>query len=380
MAVRDARQGVERQALIDAAAKLEGVDGKVLEEIGGTAPITRFPSLATIAEGLPPIEWMWKGWVPKQMLTLLGGFGGVGKSYVALDLARRVIAGEMLPDGNGAMGPGVVVYVDAEALPQVLDQRARAWGLDRRQLFVMLPQMVDEDRMLIDFTEEKCQDFLFDMVFRLQPLLVVVDSLRFISLGGENSVEDVRELLAFLNAVVQQIEGGLILVHHLRKPGKGAGGLVTMHDFAGSGHIVAVPRSVIGLSLVQTGPEFDRNGPRRMEVVKTNLCAYPEALGLQFVSLTPEVARLEYCEAPQPYRAPTMLEECGDWLRALLETAEEPLRPREVVELAKKAGYSRAAVYRVRDALEGEVVNTKGRQHPENGWTLACMLEDEETG
>ncbi len=53
-----------------------------------------------------------------------------------------------------------------------------------------------------------------------------------------------------------------------------------IHDFRGSGHITAMARTVLGLSVVQTGKTFSLNGPRRLELVKTNLGPYPNPLGV----------------------------------------------------------------------------------------------------
>ena len=73
------------------------------------------------------------------MLTLFGAAPGAGKSLVALDLARRIIAGEPFPDGAPVPNPGSnVLIVDAEGAPALLNQRAEAWRMDRRRLFLRL--------------------------------------------------------------------------------------------------------------------------------------------------------------------------------------------------------------------------------------------------
>ena len=100
---------------------------------------------------LPEIEWLWKGWIPRGMLTLFGAMPSAGKSYVALDLARRVIEGTSFPDGTPVVDQGSVIYVDAENAPQIHNRRAIAWGMDRSQLYLMRPE---EDRLMIDLTDE----------------------------------------------------------------------------------------------------------------------------------------------------------------------------------------------------------------------------------
>ena len=58
-----------------------------------------FPSLAEIAETLPPVRWLWHGWIPRGMVSLLG-VPGHRKSYFVLDLARTIIEGGPWPTGS----------------------------------------------------------------------------------------------------------------------------------------------------------------------------------------------------------------------------------------------------------------------------------------
>ena len=83
-----------------------------------------FTSLAELAERLKPIEWLWQDWLPRGMLTVLGAAPGVGKSFLSVDLAWRVITRQAFPDGNPlqARSPQpCVIYVDAEAVPQIIN-------------------------------------------------------------------------------------------------------------------------------------------------------------------------------------------------------------------------------------------------------------------
>ena len=52
------------------------------------------------------------------------------------------------------------------------------------------------------------------------------------------------------------------------------------------------------------------------------------------------------------------------------------MKASDVVDAAKEQGYSRATVYRAREELKGQVVNTMGRKHRENCWALAGTVDD----
>lgn len=374
-AILQAPQGEEHQAL---RAFAEGRrDGpEILGEILAAKPGSRpsFQSLHELAPTLQPIEWLWADWIPRGMISLLGAVPGAGKSYVALDLARRVLESDQFPDGTSVpVHDANVIYVDAELVPQLINERVQAWDMNTRRLFLMIPKAGE----MIDLSQDEWREKLIDMVYDLRPTLVVIDSLSSITSKGENNVEDVRDVLGFLNALAMAYNCALLLIHHLRK--RGAMALtdeLSIDDFRGSSHIIAMSRSVMGLSVIQTGPEPDRNGPRKLEVIKTNLARYPESIGVDLVPLYPEGVLLRYGDAPQQYEAPTKTELCAEWLLQFLEEAGEPVKPKEIVEQAEAEGFSRSLVYSARRSLRTQISNTAGRRNPSNCWVLGEWDED----
>lgn len=342
--------------------------------------VVDFRSLEDLAGDLEPVDWLWERWIPRGMLSLLGASPGAGKSLVALDLARRIIHGAGFPDGSTVPNPGqTVVYIDAEAIPQLQNDRAVAWGMDRSRLFLLLPP---ESYGWLDFGMAEHQDLLIKMCHQLRPELVVVDSLSSISVRGENNIEDVRNLLAFLSAVAREYRAGMLLIHHLRKRSKiPLMDLVGPDDFRGSGHIIAMARSVLALSTIQDSPEPNRNGPRRMEIVKTNLCQYPKPLGLAFESdgeMRAPVLRYSL-DAPKPYREPTQTEECAAWLLDTLEERGVPMKPKDLFAAAAEMGFKDGVVRLARRSLEGTVVDTaRAKNSSANMWALADWVVDED--
>jgi hypothetical protein len=341
-----------------------------LSELFG--PRRHFPALAEIADGLQPVSWLWPDWLPAGMISLLAARPGTGKSLVALDIARRVIHGDPWPDDQPAGPPAPVVYVEGENVPQILNERATRWGMDTGRLYLMLP---DPGDCLIDLSSTQYQDKLAWMVHTVRPALLVIDSLGSVMGSGENAVEDVRELMAYLSSLAAAYGLGLLLIHHLRK---GSGNQMALMDgididmIRGSGHLAAMSRVAWGLSTIQTGPEPDRNGPRRLEVIKTNLGRYPDPLGLVLQQLEPNGVRLDWSiTAPKRYQEPTAGDGCGEWLIDLLAASDEPMRPKDVIELGAKAGFSRRMIYRCREELGDQIVNSRGRRNPTNGWALA---------
>lgn len=321
------------------------------------AAVQSYRPFSVIAETLPPIQWLWPGWIPRGMITLLGAVPGAGKSMIALDLARRVIHGLSYPDGS-QMSPGDqgdVIYVDAELVPQIMKERASAWQMDMEHLYLMLANPDD----MIDFGRVEYRQRLRNMVESVRPRMIIIDSLSSITSKGENSVEDIREVLGFINELTQTYQVAMILIHHLRKQGANnprSNGAVNIDDFRGSSHIIAMSRSVLGLSVVQTGPKIDRNGPRKLEVVKTNLGAFPDPVGCEFLPLHPKGVMVQWdAKAPEPYQEPNLVDQATEWLVDLLRESDEPLKPKDIVELADDAGFSRPTLYRAKGSLNGQL-------------------------
>jgi hypothetical protein len=369
--LQNAQPGQEQDALLQVLESHPQKD-VILGAIFAAQPGSKltFASLAELSERLKPIEWVWQDWLPRGMLTVLGAAPGVGKSFLSVDLAWRVITRQDFPNGcplQARTPQPSVIYVDAEAVPQIINKRAEGYGIDRDRLYLMLPDPGE----IIDLDTEKYRERLIEMVATLHPELVIIDSLASVHSHGQNNVEDVRSLLHFLTTLAQSFEIGLLLLHHIRKPGVGQdmqGYSLTMSDLSGSGHIIAMARVVWGLHVVQTGPQPDKNGPRHLKMLKTNLGAYAEPLGFTFASRG-DTAVLEWLDTPpDAYRPPTRLDECKDWL--LTQVQGGPVKPKDIVRAGEAAGFSRDLIYRARRELEGQIVNTEGKNSPWNHWKL----------
>ena len=334
------------------------------------------PSFADLAETLPPIDWLWKDWIPNGLLSCLAAPTGAGKSLIALDLARRVVGARSCASGLRGQAPdghplrprsNTVVYVDAENVPQINVNRARSWSMPLDQLYSVLPAPYT----FLDLCRSADQDRMIETVHAVQPGLVVVDSLGHLSSRGINAIEEVRPVLIFLAALADDADCAVLLIHHTRKRSAAAPpGPMTPDDLVGSTYIVAGCRVVIGVSVIQTGPQPDRNGPRRVEVLKTNLARFPDPLGCDIGREIDGAVAVRYSDAPQPYHEPTTVDLCADWLLEVLREASQPLPPRDLVTMAGAESFSRATLYRARERLGSAIVNTDNPRHPDNKWAL----------
>jgi hypothetical protein len=234
------------------------------------------------------------------------------------------------------------------------------------------------------------QGLLREMCHDLRPALVVVDSLAAATSRGETSIEGARAILGFLTGLARDHDMGMLVIHHLRKRAGGSRARFrpAADDLRGSSHLSAAARSVIAMSLATSlpanagwavgdrgeilfqGPGY--NGPRRLEVVKTNLCRVPPALEVVLEGEDGAVPTLRYAQAPADEPPPTQAARCARWLLDHLAAAAEPQKPAEVVRAAQAAGFTRFTLYRARRALAGAIVDMgRNPNDPKKRWARA---------
>lgn len=368
-ALENSAPGRELEAL--KAIATEGDLKRILEIRTESA---HYPSLAELKDQIKDVSWYWDYRIPNGKMTVLGGESGVSKSMLAQYICYMQIHNSKFPDETPIHEPGrPVLYVDCEGFASGIKARAKAWAMDMSKFFLW---SVDFDRDgFINFSNQAFRDELIERIDHCKPALVVIDSFGNATAGGQDKVEDVRELLNFLNQVAYHFNIALILVAHTRKPpaifnGRGE---INQDDIRGSGHVVAMARSVIGVWIVQTKAEPDPNGPRIMAVLKSNYGRKPKPIGYDvFNDPKSDNPVIVFSEAPKPYKEPTQAELCANWIIESLEEADEPIKPRDLESLAQKVGFKRDTFYAAHRRLEreGRVKDTLGNKNPENAWQL----------
>jgi putative DNA primase/helicase len=127
------------------------------------------------------LQWLWPGRIPLGKLPLFAGDPGLGKSFVALDIAAHVTRGEKWPDGEQCSGgPGSVIVLSAEDDPaDTIRPRLEAAGADLNKVHIL--QAVRRDKpngesRLESFSLESDLVLLQDAVVSLGDVrLVVID-------------------------------------------------------------------------------------------------------------------------------------------------------------------------------------------------------------
>lgn len=169
---------------------------------------------------LPPMEWLVDDILVDNSLAVLVGESGVGKSFMAIDLAASIATGQDKWHGRRIGRSGKVVYLAGEGLSG-LNKRRMAWEKIHKTTigsnFHILPTGIEADT--------KYWDYFVDYVEEVEPVLTVIDTLS--QTAGRLEENTPSEMARYLKQCgrLREASGGTVLVlHHTGKNGGYRGG------------------------------------------------------------------------------------------------------------------------------------------------------------
>lgn len=320
----------------------------------GVAPSVRL--IRGDAVALEPVRWLWPGFLPAAMLTILGGAPGCGKTTIALSLAATLTSGGTWPDGAKWNAPGDVVIWSGEDAHAVLAARLAAMGADMRRVHFIDGITGSEseafdpgrDMPILEATAEKLT----------APRLLILDPIVSAVTGDSHKGAEVRRSLQPVVALAQRLGCAVVGITHFSK---GTAGRDPAERITGSIAFAALARLVLVAAKVKS--DDGGNEPRRVLVrAKSNIG--PDdggfAYSLDRVEVAPEVEgqRVLWLEALQGSAREVLAEaeadpagdddggpgDVAEWLRELLSPG--PVSAREVKRHGGEAGYAWRTVQR----------------------------------
>lgn len=152
-------------------------------------------------------------YLPRGMVSILGGVSAAGKTSLALDVCARLTRGAAFAPDDPPQPPATVLYLTAENDPnKVLRPRAEAMGADLDRLYF-------QDGASYSMGDEELAALC--RVYR--PALLVFDPIQsYLGQGVQmNRAEQVRPLLDHLGALAKELDMAVLLISHMSKPGPG---------------------------------------------------------------------------------------------------------------------------------------------------------------
>ena len=168
----------------------------------------------------PP--WLVRSLWPSSAVGILGGPPKASKTWLGLDLAISVASGTPCLDAFPVDNPGRALLYLAEDSVETVRQRIEGIclhrGLDIKTLELYL---ITETALRLD--READLQKLSTALTQLQPRLLVLDPFVRLHRRDENSSGEVSGILGDLRMLQRTHNLAIVLVHHVRKNGGGAG-------------------------------------------------------------------------------------------------------------------------------------------------------------
>jgi hypothetical protein len=174
-------------------------------------------SVTELLENPPkPPEWLVNRIFPKNGISIMGGDGGIGKSWLMLYLAMCVSSGKPF-FGEFPVTRGTTLIIDEENALDMTYQRLqklqKGMSFDKKDLGNI--SLLDNKGVLVD--KDDSYGALQDTIAKYQPNLLIFDSLIRIHRGDENSSRDMDYVFRQLKTLSQQYELAVLCTHHTRK-------------------------------------------------------------------------------------------------------------------------------------------------------------------
>jgi len=188
-------------------------------------------------------EYLIPPYLPRGMITVIGGISGSAKTWLALSMASSVTTGERLPfltPYDAPPRPGYVYYFTNENDPNCVI---------RPRLDLMKP---DLSKILIRGMGESIYDPLTlndprlnDLALEYPPALIIFDPIQsYLGAGVEmNKANEIRPITDWLGNFTKQHDCSTVLISHMSKPGVGIA--TALDRLLGSSDIRNVARSII---------------------------------------------------------------------------------------------------------------------------------------
>lgn len=320
------------------------------------------------------LDWLWLGYIPAGMLTILDGDPGLGKSLLTLDLVARVTRGRAMPGqapGIATKPRGAVVLSAEDDLARTILPRLIAAGADVDRVAVVALREHGTTREPVICLEDLSA--IEQAIAEVDAAILVIDPLvAFLSdTVNANRDQDVRRSLSLVADLAERTGTAVVAVRHLRKSGADN----AMYRGGGSIGIIGAARE--GL-LVARDPD-DPTGERRIiAVTKSNLGPLPSSLAFTVAVAPGEPHPHIAWQGESTHRAADLLapvdegghgasDEAEEFLRDLLAAGSVPAR--EVQREARGAGIAKHTLERAKGRLQVKSVRPDGFTGPWF-WTL----------
>ncbi len=328
---------------------------------------------------LEPVRWLWRGFLPSGMLTIMGGAPGCGKTTIALSLAATVTRGGAWPDDSRCTALGDVIVWSGEDPKSVIAARLAAAGADLTRV-----HFIDGVSDGESFDPSRDVELLVAAMERLPAArLLILDPIVSAVAGDSHKGAEVRRALQPLVDLAHRLGCAVLGITHFSK---GTAGRDPVERVTGSIAFAALARLVLVAAKVKAETEDDE--PKRVLLrAKSNIG--PDdggfAYALERIEVAPEVegqcvrwrealegtARDLLAEAEAQPSNDEASDDAAGFLQGLL--AKAPIAAKTIFAEASGAGYSRDQMQRAARRLGVE----RRKLGMAGGWVWALSYTED---
>ncbi len=254
---------------------------------------------------MPEKLWAIKGLVPLGGTAMLFGRAKGGKSFLALNISVAIAN----PETEECLGfpvhvHGPVLYLQLDTAPPTWKHRIKDIRNGTREgmpttshpvsikgIYFLDREMVGEAGFFpLDFRRGDHCDFLKHLCSDIQPVLVVIDTIREVHRGNENDSGDMQRIVANIRAATGK--AAIIYITHPRKEQAGGGHQGLIGSGRGSNYLEGQVDTIIRLtSKPKRGTGVLEFEGRSADATKVLLLRQPQGLWAAAPSADMEIAR-----------------------------------------------------------------------------------------
>jgi hypothetical protein len=341
----EARKRLAQQQTNDTPLKNPDTKPRTLDHI---------TTIADLKQAGAKLEWLWKGWIQKGVLSCLAAQGGTGKTRFCADLVRRMAHRIEWPDKsphNLDADDVRTLWVVADNNHAELTEIATSFEIEGNVFVNSWNDSVENLYGGVNLDDAGEIKDLEERIELLKPTIVFIDTVGNSTDKNLSRQEDAKAYYAPLQIVARKYNVPIVCITHLSASGEALGRRV---------------REKVRTLIYLSKPDPHQMDRRKLWVDKSN-SVLPPALGVTMGDKGNEYdfnPPVEPDEFGPPAKKTKRSDACLECLTVFLANGPKPLT--EIYAFAQENNYGKNTLYKLRDEGHFVEIEKNGKKY----WSL----------